>query len=159
MPSIRTLSATILAILLLAPAIAHATEPTCATTSADQQAVADTLRTMYAAATTDDLAKFHSVTTPTFYAFDGAKRFNGDALMNLIKSAHTAGKVYVWTVTEPEVHITCNTAWIAYTNHGSLTDASGKQDLTWLESAFLQKESGTWKIVFFHSTRVPKPPA
>jgi hypothetical protein len=28
----------------------------------------------------------------------------------------------------------------------------------WLESAFLQKEEGTWKIVFMHSTRVPSPP-
>jgi hypothetical protein len=25
----------------------------------------------------------------------------------------------------------------------------------WLESAFLEKQSGTWKIVFMHSTRVP----
>ncbi len=159
MPRINKLSATLLAALLLAPAFARAAEPACTTTPADQQAVTETIRTMYAAASTDDLAKFHSVTTPSFTAFDLGQRFDGDALMTMVKSAHTAGKVIVWTVTQPDVHINCNTAWIAYTNRGSLTDASGTVPLTWLESAFLQKDAGTWKIVFFHSTRVPPPPA
>jgi hypothetical protein len=27
-----------------------------------------------------------------------------------------------------------------------------------LESAFLQRQSGNWKIVFIHSTRVPSTP-
>ena len=159
MPLANPLSATLLATLLLAPALARAAEPACTTTPADQQAVTETIRTMYAAASTDDLAKFHSVTTPDFIAFDLGQRFPGDAIMTMVKSAHTAGKVIVWSVNQPDVHITCNTAWIAYTNRGSLTDASGTVPLTWLESAFLQKEAGTWKIVFFHSTRVPPPPA
>ncbi len=60
--------------------------------------------------------------------------------MNLIKAAHAAGKHYEWNVTEPEVHLTCNDAWIAYTNRGSLQDESGTKSLTWLESAFLHKE-------------------
>lgn len=159
MPSSHALSATLLATLLLAPAFARAAEPACISTPADQQAVTETIRTMYAAASTDDLAKFHSVTTPGFIAFDLGQRFDGDALMTMVKSAHTAGKVIVWSVNQPDVHITCNTAWIAYTNRGSLTDTSGTLPLTWLESAFLQKEAGTWKIVFFHSTSVPPPPA
>jgi hypothetical protein len=33
-----------------------------------------------------------------------------------------------------------------------MTDASGTINQEWLESAFLQKEEGTWKIVFMHST-------
>jgi hypothetical protein len=40
---------------------------------------------------------------------------------------------------------------------GSITDSSGTVDQQWLESAFLQKQGGAWKIVFMHSTRVPKP--
>lgn len=155
----KTLSAALLATVLLSPAFARAAEPACTTTPADQQAVTETIRTMYAAASTDDLAKFHSVTTSGFVAFDLGHRFDGDALMAMVKSAHAAGNIIVWTVNQPDVHITCNTAWIAYTNRGTLTDSSGTHPLTWLESAFLQKEAGTWKIVFFHSTRVPPTPA
>jgi Calcium/calmodulin dependent protein kinase II association domain len=58
-------------------------------------------------------------------------------------------------VTEPDVHISGNTAWIAYVNIGSIADGSGTMDQKWLESAFLERQGGRWKIVFLHSTRVP----
>jgi hypothetical protein len=45
--------------------------------------------------------------------------------MALIKAQHAAGKRYEWNVTEPDVHISGNTAWIAYVNKGSVSDASG----------------------------------
>jgi hypothetical protein len=121
----------------------------------DQEKVIEAVRVMYVAATNDDLELFRSVTTPDFYAFDVGKRFTGDELMDLIKKAHTAGKVYVWQVTAPQVRIDGRTAWITYTNRGSVEDAAGKQNLSWLESAVLRKENGAWRIHFFHSTRVP----
>ncbi len=74
--------------------------------------------------------------------------------MAFIKAQHAAGKRYEWNVTEPDVHISGNTAWIAYVNKGSITDSSGTMNQKWLESAFLQKQAGSWKIVFMHSTRV-----
>ena len=61
-------------------------------------------------------------------------------------------------MTEPDLHISGNTAWIAYVNKGSITDRSGTIDQKWLESAFLEKREGVWKIVFMHSTRVPMSP-
>ena len=121
----------------------------------DQQQVVDTVSTIFTAARADDLAKFDSVIAPGFYIFDGGARFEGDAIMVLIKAQHAAGKRYEWNVTEPDVHISGNTAWIAYVNKGSISDASGTVNQTWLESAFLEKQAGTWKIVFMHSTRVP----
>jgi len=121
----------------------------------DQQQVVDTVSTIFTAARADDLAKFDSVIAPGFYIFDGGARFEGDAIMVLIKAQHAAGKRYEWNVTEPDVHISGNTAWIAYVNKGSITDASGTVNQNWLESAFLQKQAGAWKIVFMHSTRVP----
>ncbi|HTF71962.1 MAG TPA: hypothetical protein VK638_55775 [Edaphobacter sp.] len=75
--------------------------------------------------------------------------------MTLIKAQHAAGKRYEWNVTEPDVHISGKTAWIAYVNKGSINDASGTVNQNWLESAFLEKQAGLWKIVFMHSTRVP----
>jgi ketosteroid isomerase-like protein len=121
----------------------------------DRARAVESLRSMYAALTTDDAAAFHAVTASGFYAFEGGKRFTGDALLDLIKAAHAAGKVFVWTVTEPEVAVDGNVAWITYVNKGSLQDASGPKDLQWLESAVLRREAHGWRIVFFHSTRVP----
>ena len=130
--------------------------PSCTTTAEDGAKVIDTMRQMFVAAKTDDMDRFHKVTAREFYAFDGGKRFNGDGLISLVKAAHAAGKQYEWKVTEPEVHLVCNDAWITYTNQGSIHDETGTKDLMWLESAFLHKEAGEWKIRFLHSTRVPQ---
>jgi hypothetical protein len=37
---------------------------------------------------------------------------------------------------------------------GRITDASGTTNQKWLESAFLEKQAGSRKIIFMHSTRV-----
>jgi hypothetical protein len=125
--------------------------------TSDQRQVVDTVSTIFTAARSDDVAKFDSVIAPGFYIFDGGARFNGDTIMALIKAQHVAGKRYEWNVTEPDVHINGNTAWIAYVNKGNISDASGTVNQNWLESAFLEKQAGSWKIVFMHSTRVPAP--
>jgi hypothetical protein len=122
----------------------------------DQKKVVDTVSTIFTAARADDVAKFDSVIAPDFYIYDNGARFNGDTVMALIKQLHAAGKRYEWNLTQPDVHISGNTAWIAYVNQGSISDASSTMDQTWLESAFLQKQGGVWRIVFMHSTRVPR---
>jgi hypothetical protein len=121
----------------------------------EQTQIVNTVSTVFTAARADDLAKFDAVIAPDFYIFDGGARFDGDAIMALIKAQHAAGKRYEWNVTEPDVHISGNTGWIAYVNKGSISDASGTMEQEWLESAFLEKREGVWKIVFMHSTRVP----
>ena len=121
----------------------------------DQEKVIEAVRLMYVALTNDDLPQFRSVASSDFYAFDGGKRFTGDELMQFVKNAHSAGEVYVWQVTEPQVYIDGRTAWITYVNRGSLQDATGKKDLSWLESAVLHKDNDAWHIQFLHSTRVP----
>jgi ketosteroid isomerase-like protein len=122
---------------------------------ADEAQIVDTVSTIFTAALTDDVAKFDSVIASDFYIFDGGARFNGDSIMGLIKAQHLAGKRYEWNVTEPDVHISGKSAWVAYINKGRITDASGTVNQSWLESAFLHKQGGSWKIVFMHSTRVP----
>ncbi len=133
---------------LAAPALAA--EPT-----ADEEAVVQAIRLMYVAATNDDTAQLRAVTAPDFYLFDLGKKMTGDELMALIKSTHAAGRTIVWNVTEPRVRIEGKVAWITYLNRGYAQDAAGRKDLSWLESAVLLKELGTWRIQFFHSTRVP----
>jgi uncharacterized protein DUF4440 len=127
----------------------------CTATPEDQAQIVETMRTMYAAATTDDLVKFHTVAAPDFYAFDGGKRYDGDALITMVKSFHDQGYSFQWTVADPHIEATCDLAWITYTNRGSIQDKSGTHPTTWLESAVLEKQAATWRIRFFHSTRVP----
>lgn len=123
--------------------------------ASDQAQVTETVRAMFAAMAADDFTKFRAVTTPDFYAYDVGKRFTGEELMNLVKTAHAEGKVYVWSVNEPRVHLHGEIAWITYVNNGSVKDAAGTKDVTWLESAVLQKDKGAWRIRFLHSTRAP----
>ena len=126
--------------------------------SADQVQVVNTVKGIFAAAALDDLAKFHAVVAPGFYLYDAGARFDGDAIMTLIKAEHAKGRRYEWNVTEPDVHVIGDTAWIAYVNKGAVTDESGTKAQSWLESAFLERSGGVWKIVFMHSTRVPAAP-
>lgn len=121
----------------------------------DQDKVVETVRQMFVALTNDDLELFKSVTSTDFYSFDVGKRFSGDELVQIVRHAHASGKVYVWEVTDHEVDIDGKNAWVTYVNRGSIKDATGVKELSWLESAVLRKEQGVWRIHFFHSTRVP----
>lgn len=146
------LSPCVIALLILSSQAT--TAQTCTTTPADQPQIIETMRQFYAAAAADDLPKFHTVVAPAFYAYDGGVRYDGDALMTLVKKAHDAGRTYVWTVTEPQVHLACDAAIITYVNKGTITDSTGTKNRNWLESAFMQKSGNTWKILFFHSTPI-----
>ena len=154
MPSKLTIALAVTSALFFSPNVFTARAQQKPLTS-DQRQVVDTVSTIFTAARVDDVAKFDSVIASDFYIFDGGARFNGDSIMALIKAQHDEGKRYEWNVTEPDVHISGNNAWIAYVNKGNIADASGTVNQTWLESAFLEKQAGTWKIVFMHSTRVP----
>jgi ketosteroid isomerase-like protein len=121
----------------------------------EQSQIVDTVNTIFTALQTDDAAKFNSVIVPDFYIFDGGRRFNAGEVMAIFKAQYLAGKRYEWNVTEPDIHISGNTAWIAYVNDGSISDASGRVHQRGWESGFLEKQAGTWKILFMHSTRVP----
>lgn len=121
----------------------------------DKDAIVDAMRTMYVALGKDDVALFRSVTAPDFFTYDVGKRLTGDELTALIKSRHAGGVVFVWQITEPDVRIEGDIAWITYVNRGSITDAAGTKDVGWLESAVLRREAGHWRIQFFHSTRMP----
>jgi hypothetical protein len=126
-----------------------------ASSTADEQAVVQALRLMYVALSNHDTAQLRAVTTTDFYTFDGGEEFSGDGFVALIKRLNAEGKTFVWTVMEPKVRIEGKIAWITYLNRGSVQDAAGRRDVSWLESAVLLKDSGTWRIQFFHSTRVP----
>ena len=122
----------------------------------DQSEAVQAVRTLFNALETSDDVQFTSVLTSDFYIFDGGKRFNGQEILSLMRALRAAGKSYKWNVSEADVHVIGNTAWVAYVNKGSITDSSGTEDQEWLESAFLERQGMAWKIAFMQSTRVPK---
>ena len=75
-----------------------ATAESCGT-AADRADVVRAVQTMFVAAAKDNIALFHTVTSPDFYAFDNGKQFHGDELMGLMQQLHAKGHVYVWKVT------------------------------------------------------------
>jgi len=121
----------------------------------EADAVAATMREMYAAASVDDLAALRRIFANGFYAFDLGMRFDGMALAELIQAAHARGQRFVWSVEETETHVLGDWAWITYVNRGSVTVGGAQTAVTWLESAVLRRDTGRWRIQFFHSTRAP----
>ena len=142
--------------LLMTSTVGTAASDQSTASTHDEVQITEAVRSMFAALSAEDVSKLRAIVASDFYAFDAGARITADALIDFMKKAHAAGNVYVWTVNEPEVHISRDIAWITYVNHGSIKDASGTKDVTWLESAILQKEKGAWRIRFFHSTRAPE---
>jgi len=153
MPKTRTLGL-LFALALIAQS---GRAQSCKTTDTDKAAVVDALRTFYLGAAGADMAKMHRVTAPNFYAFDGGVQFNRlDDLVKAVKTYQDQGVKFVWSVTRPQVTIHCKEAWITYVNDGSIQMPNSAPTPTqWLESAILEKQGSVWKIVFFHSSRVP----
>lgn len=143
--------ATLLVITLLLSATAATDAPASEPDAAQIRAA---ILALFEAARSDDIGKFRQVTAPTFYSFDGGKRFGGEELMQHIGKLHAEGWIYEWNVGEPEITVRGDVAWATWLNEGSARAPDGKlESLAWLESAVLQKDDGRWRIHFFHSSR------
>jgi hypothetical protein len=124
----------------------------------EQGKVVATIEAMFRALVANDKKSFDSLTKPGFYLFDAGSKFDGASILTLVGQLKAAGKTFSWNVTEPDVHIDGNSAWIAYVDRGSMIEASGTTDMVWLESVFLERDASTWKLVFMQSTPVASVP-
>src|ERR1700761_1733216 len=84
----------------------------CAPMGPAPQAAVATIDKMFAALTTADLAALQAQVTPDFYAFDRGQRYDAAAIVALIKALHAGGTQIQWSVHEPEVHVSCDLAWV-----------------------------------------------
>jgi len=82
----------------------------------DQSQIVERVNSMFTALQTEDTAKLNFILAPDFYMFDGGHRFNGEAIVARIKALQDSGMRFEWSVTQPDIHISGNTAWIAYVN-------------------------------------------
>jgi len=124
-------------------------------TANEERSITDVVRTLLVALRNEDQTELNSVVTPDFYIFDNGSRFDKDSVMAFMKHLHASGKQIEWNITEPDVHVVGDVAWIAYLNKGTITTGQIKSDQSWLESGFLERKSGKWQLEFMQSTRIP----
>ena len=124
-------------------------------TAVDERSITDVVRTLLVALRNEDQTELNSVVTQDFYIFDNGSRFDKDSVMSFMKRLHASGKQIEWNITEPDVHVVGDVAWIAYLNKGTITTGQIKSDQSWLESGFLERKSGKWQLQFMQSTRIP----
>ena len=122
--------------------------------STESTAVIESIVAMFRSLNDDDTGKFRSLIAPGFYAFDNGRQIDGDAVIRIIAVAHAKGTKFIWNVTSQEVRIFGDHAWIAYKNVGAIQEnGAALTPMTWLESAYLERKDGSWKIVFLQSSR------
>lgn len=155
MPSLSRIEVTSALCLLLVSAApgqaSAASDASCG--PQDKSVVTASLERLFTALEAGDASALSSVLTRDFYAFDGGRRFDRDTLIEATRADQREGKQVSWSVTNPEVHLTCHLAWISYINRGQITSKGSAESITWLESAIAVDERGHWHIAFLHSTR------
>ena len=123
----------------------------------DAQAVEATVRGLFTDMAADNAPAAAKRLAPDFYAFDGGKRFEGEALVQLVEKLRQSGVVIRWNLGPVDVHVSGDLAWAAWDNHGSVGKPPAEKPVSWQESAVLKRENGAWRIVFLHSNRVDPP--
>jgi hypothetical protein len=126
------------------------------TMSGEEQTVIDTMNTFFKALETENQSELNSVVAPDFYIFDNGAKFDRNSIVDFIRHVHASGKQVDWNITDPDIHVFGQIAWIAYVNKGRISSGGTSSDQSWLESAFLEKKSGKWKVDFMQSTRIPQ---
>jgi hypothetical protein len=135
---------------------AHPHSLSDATKSNERRRVIASVETMFRAAAADDHKMFDEVVERDFYLFDAGSRFDGDSILKVLEQMKASGKTVEWSITQPDVHVQGTTAWITYVNCGSEIESGHITKMQWLESAVLTEDAGEWKLVFMHSTPLPR---
>ena len=84
--------------------------PDCPTSPRADAEIEQTVHAFYDALRADDPAAFRRVTTFRFYAFDGGQRYDGTALVDLVRDAHAKGVQLNWSVGPLDTQRRCDIA-------------------------------------------------
>jgi hypothetical protein len=150
--AVRHLSIFLVAASMLA-GCAHLDRSTCPASPQAKAEVDGTVRAFFDALRHEDKAAFQRLTTASFYAYDGGKRYAGTELVDVVRDAHARGVQLSWSIGPLDTKLRCNVAWTAWENDGSAGIPPDVKPVRWLESAVLVRQNAEWKIDFFHSQR------
>jgi hypothetical protein len=128
----------------------------CPASAADKAAIDETIRAFFVALVKEDAAAFARLTAPSFYAYDGGRRFKGVELVDLVRNAHKANVLLEWNLGTISTNVECDMAWASWENLGKAGPAAAPEPVTWLESVSLRRRDGRWVIEFLNSQRARK---
>lgn len=132
---------------------AHVNESACAASPQPKAEIEATINALFDSLREEDKGAFQRLTTTSFYAFDGGKRYAGTELVDLVRDAHARGIQLNWSLGAFDTKVGCGVGWSAWENVGSAGKPSELRPVRWLESAVLVRQGGSWKVDFFHSQR------
>ena len=142
-----------LATAITLPGSAHARQSNCPTSPQAISEIDQTVHAFFDVLRKGDKMGFQRLTTTSFYAFDGGKRFPATKLVESVRDAHAGGVQLNWSIGTLDTKLRCDVAWSAWENVGSAGIPPNVRPVHWLESAVLVRQNGSWKIDFFHSQR------
>lgn len=128
-------------------------QSTCPAPSEARAEIEHTAHAFFDALRKEDRPALQRLTTTSFYAFDAGRRFAGTELIDVVRDAHAKGVELNWTIGPLDTKLSCDVAWTAWENVGSVGVPPDVRPVRWLESAVLVHQDGRWKIDFFHSQR------
>jgi ketosteroid isomerase-like protein len=145
----------ILAVLLLSNSCSN---EVVIDTEAESKAIQTVVESMFSAIAEMDYEKLRSYTCDEFFAFDMAQFMKAEDMEKAIEGMSQMGYSNLKFEVEPiESFIFETHALVCFRTTG--TGNLGDQDviMEFLESYYMLKVDGTWKIRFFHSTLLPPP--
>ena len=128
----------------------------CASSTQDAAAVVEALKGWFAALRSGDVENASRLTAPAFYAYDAGRRFTGAEFTRAIEQARAKGQHFEWNLSAFDTHVSCDQAWVAYTNTGGVRTSQGFTPLTWLESAAFEHSAEGWRLRFLHSSALER---
>lgn len=138
----------------------------CTVSSAEVEAplIAQAIQAWYASEWNNDLAEWNAHLTQDFYTFDEGFRRSGDDLFRIVgpQSQRTRQRVPdISVTTDPRdlrVQVSCNAALATDTLY-AVADSQQQhkhRENIYLESYWLKKQDGSWRIAFQQTTRISK---
>lgn len=124
---------------------------TCCTGSGDQSDVEKTIVDTFEALSARDVDKMKDLCTKDVIILENGVVWNLDSITtNMMAMPEGLERVNSFEFIRTD--ISGNTAWVAYRNQADVTLNEKKRRITWMESATLKNENGTWKLQLLHST-------
>lgn len=133
---------------LLLSACSSASESACdqLTSEEARQVVVDYFR----AISEKDPEGLQRLSTSDYVLYEAGAIWNNDSLITAINSMPQATIVYEFS--DIEVETDCNSAFLNYRNHGTLTTPDTTMHFYWVESALVKRVGEEYLLDFLHST-------
>ena len=126
--------------------------------SSQETAANQTVVDFFEALSSADTSRIRSLTTADFILLENGEVWTIQMLINYMRGINLNDFKRINNLEFIDTDIKGKAAWTAYHNSASITTKGQTTDIHWLESAFLQKQRGAWKIRMLHSTNKPKKP-